>query len=84
VEKGSRQMFIISVPVIVPVGPRVVIDEYSNHSGESGDGLTDTIHKVYRNYEWPYLDRYKKEDCSSILKKTLIETYLDLVDEDYG
>ncbi|KAK7947836.1 uncharacterized protein PG986_008722 [Apiospora aurea] len=32
----------------VPVGPRRVDDDYANHSGETGDGSTDVMRKVYR------------------------------------
>ncbi|KAI1840296.1 hypothetical protein JX266_013515 [Neoarthrinium moseri] len=63
----------------VPTGPREVTDDYSNLSGETGDGSTETIRKVYRDHGWPHLDRYRKEDCLKALRNTLRETYPDLL-----
>ncbi|KAK8108205.1 uncharacterized protein PG998_010218 [Apiospora kogelbergensis] len=66
----------------VPVGPKEVIDDYSNHSGESGDGSTAALREVYRSHGWPDLDKYKKEDCLEAVRNTLQENYPDLLEED--
>jgi hypothetical protein len=67
----------------VPMGPRMVDDDYSLHSGTTGDGATDTVREVYREYGWPDLDKYRKEECLVALKKTLQEKYPDRMEEFY-
>ncbi|KAK8094957.1 hypothetical protein PG997_001642 [Apiospora hydei] len=66
----------------VPVGPRRVDDDYSNHSGETGDGSTDVMRKLYRDHGWPDLDRYRKGECLEALRNTLREKYPDLLEDD--
>lgn len=66
----------------VPAGPRVVIDDYSNHSGEAGDGSTEALRGVYRRHGWPDLDRYRKEECLEAVRNLLQERYPDLLEED--
>ncbi|KAK7910602.1 hypothetical protein PG985_013083 [Apiospora marii] len=67
----------------VPAGSRTVIDDYSNHSGESGDGSTEALRKVYREHGWPDLERYRKEDCLRAVRDMLREKYPDLLDDEY-
>ncbi|KAK6834142.1 hypothetical protein PG989_002999 [Apiospora arundinis] len=66
----------------VPTTQRTVIDDYSTHSGEAGDGSSGALREVYRSHGWPDLDKYQKEDCLEAVRNMLGERYPDLLEED--
>lgn len=66
----------------VPTGTKEVVDDYSLHSGESGDGSTDAMREVYRAHGWPDAESYRKKECLKALRVMLAEKYPELLDED--
>lgn len=63
----------------VPQGPTQVDDDYSLHSGETGDGSSDAIRAVFRTHGWPNLQTYRKDDCLKALREMLEEKYPSLL-----
>jgi hypothetical protein len=64
------------IPIsISPNSPRV-IDDYSEICLEP-EGMVPMLQKIYREYGWPELDQFRKEDCRKAIRKAMEEQYPD-------
>ena len=58
----------------VPISSRTVFDVYTTFAAGT-DGMMDMLQSIYREHNWPNLERYHKEECLEAVQTALEEQY---------